>query len=1470
MVLWWRVQDQRYGWLWRATNLVAAALIFVSIAIPVLTEIFQSSQYKLSADTIKLTGQTDEALLGKLQYDPKSQTYQFNKDAVKTYDPVAALKNQVGGGSKKSDSLYALDVPQDIKKGVTYHDINTQLGFSLVPEFDGMNGKMQQGHVVFPINGAQAVYTLKNNGLKEDIIVTKTASNTMSFAYKLELPTTLEARVIPNSGGNIGIYSADPALFGDISFGSSKDQAAIEKARENGAKSHLVFGLPAPVIKVADGNSIAGASARFELNGNRLSVIATGLSNLTAPFTIDPSVVITSTADFQTAGNNEDNIDFSTAGQINRVGLKGGVVNTIAADTSCAVAATWCSVQTGASGYNGSGGARGNATLAYNGFLYSIGGNYNNNTNSINTVSYAALNSSTGTVGAWTVGSTLVGTTALSHFGSAVYNGYLYVIAGMTQGGNGTSSIQYALICTGSNSGIGGCSSTAGSVGTWTASTTSTNFGTVDSVAQRGVFSAVAYNGYMYAFGGLNVGTSAFLSDVLYAPIYGNGDLGSWSTTTSMPTAGSTVVAVSNGYVYVGLSCDLGNKLTLPSGCTATTTLQIGTIASNGSISGWVSGGPTFSVFGSSATSSAGIVAANGYLYVAGGQGYLATVSYAPIYASGSVGTVYTTSPFTAGRAQFGMATYNGYLYEVGGSLTSTTVASDTQYAKVDQAGTASVYTTSANTFTTAVRGHQTIAYNGFLYVMGGDNAGAPVTTIYGAAINADGSIGAFTTTGMTALPSARTFFGAAAYEGYMFIVGGCIVNYGGGTCTTVTNELADVYSAPINSNGTIGTWTAQTSISSARFGHSVVAYNGYLYSLGGVNTAAFQNDVQYHAIGASGAISGAWTTSAQTLPAAQAMFGAAVNGGVLYVAGGCTVAPTTCTTTVATVAYASIGTAGDLSGAFTSTTAFTTARSNLGMVIVNGYMYITGGRTNATLYNDTQFAPINTNGSVGTWATSAVSTLSSARWGFGVAAYNSNIYVTGGRTASYANDVQYAQVNNGGPGNVGVGWTSMITPFTTARAFHATVAYNNFIYVIAGYNGAPLSDIQYAPINGGGSIGTWASTTSLPAARYAFAAFAYNGYMYEVGGYDGASAYNTVQYALICTGNNSGYGGCGATAGTLGTWVTNATTFAGGGRFYLGSTTYNGYIYVVGGATGVSNNDVQYAKINGDGSIGSWATTTSFTTARYALTTVAFNGYLYMMGGYDNVSYYKDVQYAPINSNGTVGTWVATTNMPATRAYSSTSVYNGFMYIDGGYNGTYLNDVQYAPINSNGAIGTWTPTTVLTSARMYPGSLVYDGFLYALGGATSGGYITATQYVPLNSITRVGHYSKLIDLGSQQNVTSITYNGVPLGVGGSIYYKTAGSSGVFGSSNLANTIGGGGGCYGNTQNTRYVLISITLDDSLGGGTGGSFPDTNGTNANVTDFTVLYYPTHPQPNIRLRAGQTLQTGILSPLDTCGP
>lgn len=100
------------------------------------------------------------------------------------------------------------------------------------------------------------------------------------------------------------------------------------------------------------------------------------------------------------------------------------------------------------------------------------------------------------------------------------------------------------------------------------------------------------------------------------------------------------------------------------------------------------------------------------------------------------------------------------------------------------------------------------------------------------------------------------------------------------------------------------------------------------------------------------------------------------------------------------------------------------------------------------------------------------------------------------------AGAVYNAQTNNGGPRTTSAWTATSSLPIFTFGA--TSVVYNGYLYEIGGMaaGGALTVTVEYVPINSGGSIGTWISTTSLPVANDTATSVVYNGYLYEIGGY--------------------------------------------------------------------------------------------------------------------------------------------------------------------------------------------------------------------------------------------------------------------------------------------------------------------------------------------------------------------------------
>ncbi len=1395
---------------------LVAAVLMLAAAIPTVRYIMQAHRYTLDDATLKLLGKSNANLASKLTYDTINSQWQFNKDAItdtSSTDPAdnipPELKAQLGGSGEGDESLYAIDFPTDPTKGVTVYDSQTQISFTMTPQFRLGGGKAtKDNRIVYAMpGGGQLVYTPKNNGMKEDIVLPEFIGAELIYSYKLDLPDTLSARVLQD--GSVGVYSIDPTLLGNVSTGSDGDAEKLASAREHAEKTHLLFAIPAPTI-AQSGDSDTKATARFGLSGGILTITARNMDKAQYPVAIDPTVVVTSSTDFASNSRGDGMIDYSVNGQISRGTVSGGTIGSWGTTTSFSSALV----------------ARTNiGSVIYNGYVYILGG-YSGVGRS--DTAYAPINSD-GTVGTWQTTTSLP--VASSEISAVAHNGYMYVLGG-TEGGGASfySTVRYAPI----NSG--------GGLGSWS---TTSSFSTGRSAA-----AAAVYGNYMYILGGQSsYGTG--LSDVQYAAINVDGTLGTWQTTTSLTgTRAHMGIFTYNDNVYV-----LGGYYG-PGGTIYTSVLRAA-INSDGTLGSWAT---DTSLPGERVINMNSVVFYKGYVYLAGGWdgGYTTyatrtnVVYYAPVNADGSIGTWGTTTSFTNARIVGALHAYNDRLYIMGGdtptSASSTTFYGDVQYVSINPTGSTTAYTANSNSLPVNLRGASVVVHNSYLFVIsGGTTTSASTSAVYRALISSDGTVGSFSAT--TSLVGIRAYGAAVSYNGYIYVIGGCS-QATFSNCTT-SGSANQVYYGAVDSSGNVASWTSTTNIGTARYGISAAVYNGRIYVMGGVSTATFYNTIQYATIASNGSV-GAWTTATRTLPASMAHMASVIHGGVLYVAGGCTVNPITCTTTSNAVYYATINNDGSLagSGSMTQSGTFTDARGDFGMAATNGYLYITGGRNSTTYYNDTQFAPINSDGTVGTWSTANGSTLATARAGNRVVLANGTLYSIGGFNGStYYNTVLRANVNNGGSGAITAWTVDSVGAINTPRALHQTVAYNGYLYVLGGRTAATtfLNTVEYAPINADGTVGTWATTTAFTDARRYFAAAAMNDYMYILGGQKTASTGRDIRYAPINTD------------GTLGTWLSAGSDVSNGG---IGACmlAHNGYIYSIGGNDGGSTdyNTVVYAAQNTNGTVGAWQNANSFTTSRSNLNCAIYGDYMYLSGGEDSTSK-NDVQYTLINSDGSIGSWNYTSYYNITRSDHAMIAYNGYMYVIGGAvlkESTARNDAQFAPINANGTLGNWQ-NVASPGAYPYADAAVYNGRLY-IPGQNTGTYLGSTAIASLSTIPRLAKYSKLVDVGSVNKITGVTYGGTLSSGTKNINYRIAGDNGVFGTTyNVGRPPSPEGPCVGTYGLGRYVWLSVTMDDTA-----------TGLNSVLTDITTIYQSIHPAPDVRLHGGKTLENGDLSALDTC--
>ncbi len=227
-------------------------------------------------------------------------------------------------------------------------------------------------------------------------------------------------------------------------------------------------------------------------------------------------------------------------------------------------------------------------------------------------------------------------------------------------------------------------------------------------------------------------------------------------------------------------------------------------------------------------------VAYNGRIYALGGANLLGqrnTAYFASINADGTLAAWKSTTALPQRVSAHAASVYNGRVYVTGGQLRNTGATALVYSAPFNADGTLGAWRYETSLPSTLF-GHKSFARSGRLYVLGGssasrmyDSSGLPAGSIsaavYSAAVNADGTLGAWQA--QPSMPARLDFYALVDTEKSVYVMGG----FDGGVVNSV-------YYSPLASDGSLGDWQPLQALPQNLLALAAASTADYIYSIGG------------------------------------------------------------------------------------------------------------------------------------------------------------------------------------------------------------------------------------------------------------------------------------------------------------------------------------------------------------------------------------------------------------------------------------------------------------------------------------------------------------------------------------------------------------------------------------------------------------------------------------------------------------
>ncbi len=286
--------------------------------------------------------------------------------------------------------------------------------------------------------------------------------------------------------------------------------------------------------------------------------------------------------------------------------------------------------------------------------------------------------------------------------------------------------------------------------------------------------------------------------------------------------------------------------------------------------------------------------------------------------------------------------------------------------------------------FALARRAPAAVAHRGVLYVIGGiDGEGRYVHEVEYAAIGPDGRLGPWRRT--SALREGRFYNAAVAYEGYLYTLGG-----GAGAPGEANYPLNSVERAEIREDGSLGPWQKIADMETARRGLKAVIDGHNIYAIGGYS-GIFLKSIERASIRPDGSLS-PWREERHRSIIDRYIHAAARHGRNLYLLGGHMRDPRA---TYGDVERATIGVDATLSPWRIEPNALLQPRLVAEAFVLGDYLYIAGGHDGRQRLDSVEASRIRADGSLSPWR--FTTPLPRPRSAFAVATWGRHVYVLGG-----------------------------------------------------------------------------------------------------------------------------------------------------------------------------------------------------------------------------------------------------------------------------------------------------------------------------------------------------------------------------------------------------------------------------------------------------------------------------------------